>query len=95
MIINKTNQLINEETERQIIGSLAMDLKRVALAKHNNSKNTADRFWQEVMKRKSTVLSLGIPEYLNNLYEKIEENTDKDNLLMYSIILQNYATRAI
>jgi hypothetical protein len=79
----------------QIIGALSMDLKRVALAKHNNSKNTADRFWQEVMKRKSTILSLKLPDYLKNLYEKLEKNTDKDNLLMYSIILQNYATRKI
>ena len=82
-------------TNDQIIGGLAMDLKRVALAKHNNSKNTADRFWQEVMKRKSIVMSLKLPEYLKNLYEKIEKNTDKDNLLMYSVILQNYATRKI
>lgn len=79
----------------QIIGALAMDLKRVALAKYNNSQNTADRFWQEVMKRKSMMLNLEIPDYLKNLYEKIEKNTDKDNLLMYSIILQNYATRKI
>lgn len=79
----------------QIIGALAMDLKRVALAKHNNSKNTADRFWQEVMKRKSTILSLKLPDYLKNLFENIEKNTDKDSLLMYSVILQNYATRRI
>lgn len=79
----------------QIIGALALDLKRVALAKHNNSKNTADRFWQEVMKRKLMVLSLELPEYLKNLYKKIEKNTDKDSLLMYSVILQNYATRKI
>lgn len=79
----------------QIIGALAMDLKRVALAKHSNSKNTADRFWQEVMNRKSTIQNLKLPNYLKNVYERIENNTDKDSLLMYSVILQNYATREI
>lgn len=79
----------------QIIGALAMDLKRVALAKHKGSGKNADRFWQEVLKRKDAVLKIKLPKYLTNLYDYLENNKDKDSLLMYSVILQNYATRAI
>ncbi|HCR36411.1 hypothetical protein A2130_02190 [Candidatus Woesebacteria bacterium GWC2_33_12] len=82
-------------TNKQIIGALAMDLKRVALAQHSHSDDTANRFWQEVMNRKREILSLDLPKYLKNLYEQIEKNTDKDNLLMYSVVLQNYATKQI
>ena len=80
---------------QQIIGALAMDLKRVALAKHQGSKRVADRFWQEVIKRKTEVLKTELPNYLKNLYVQIENNNDKDNLLMYSVVLQNYARKQI
>lgn len=79
--------------DKQLIGALAMDLKRVALAKHSGSKKVADRFWQEVVKRKEAVLKMELPKYLTNLYDNLENNNDKDNLLMYSVILQNYATK--
>ncbi len=79
--------------ERQIIGALAMDLKRVALAKHSGSKKVADIFWREAMKRKNSVLKIKLPNYLTNLYSYLENHKDKDNLLMYSVILQNYATK--
>lgn len=81
--------------EQQIIGALAMDLKRVALAKYNKSENVAERFWNEVMNRKTEVLKYNLPNYLANLYDRIESNKDKDNLLMYSVILQNYARNKI
>ena len=79
--------------QQQIIGALAMDLKRVAMAKYNGSEKVADRFWQEVIKRKTEVLKTELPNYLKNLYVQIENNNDKDNLLMYSVVLQNYARR--
>ena len=79
--------------DRQIIAALAMDLKRVALAKHSGSEKVADRFWQEVVKRKESVSKIFLPKYLINLYNDLEKNNDKDSLLMYSVILQNYATK--
>lgn len=79
--------------DKQLIGALAMDLKRVALAKHSGSKKVAERFWQEVIKRKEVVSKIKLPKYLSNLYDYLENNNDKDNLLMYSVILQNYATK--
>ena len=81
--------------KQQIIGALAMDLKRVALAKYNKSEKVAERFWDEVMNRKTEVLKFNLPNYLTNLYDQIEANKDKDNLLMYSVILQNYARKQI
>lgn len=81
--------------EQQIIGALAMDLKRVAVAKHNNSKNVADRFWDEVMNRKMQIQRIKLPNYLTNLYSYLENHKDKDSLLMYSVILQNYARNKI
>ncbi len=81
--------------DKQIIGALAMDLKRVALAKHSGSKKVADRFWQEVINRKEIVSKIKLPLYLNNFYNNLENNNDKDNLLMYSVILQNYARNKI
>lgn len=78
---------------QQVIGALAMDLKRVAIAKHNKSEKVADRFWQEVVKRKEVVSKIKLPDYLSDLYNNLENNNDKDNLLMYSIVLQNYARR--
>jgi hypothetical protein len=79
--------------QQQIIGALAMDLKRVAMAKYDGSEKVAERFWQEVIKRKTEVLKTELPNYLKNLYVQIENNNDKDNLLMYSVVLQNYARR--
>ena len=79
--------------DKQIIGALAMDLKRVALAKHSGSEKVAERFWQEAVNRKEAVLKMELPKYLTNLYDNLENNNDKDNLLMYSVILQNYATK--
>lgn len=79
--------------DKQLIGALAMDLKRVAMAKHSGSKKVAERFWQEVIKRKEVVSKIKLPKYLSNLYDYLENNNDKDNLLMYSVILQNYATK--
>ncbi|EKE04968.1 MAG: hypothetical protein ACD_19C00427G0015 [uncultured bacterium] len=79
--------------QQQIIGALAMDLKRVAVAKNDGSVKVAERFWQEVMNRKKEFVKSKLPNYLNNLYDQIENNKDKDNLLMYSVILQNYARR--
>lgn len=81
--------------DRQIIGALAMDLKRVAMAKHEGSEKVADRFWQEVIRRKNDVIKIKLPNYLLNLYDKLENNRDKDSLLMYSVILQNYARNEI
>jgi hypothetical protein len=77
--------------EQQLLGALSLDLKRVAMAKFHNSQKVADIFWLEILKRKDKIKHLELPSYLSDMYEQIEKNNDKDNLLMYSVILQNYA----
>lgn len=93
MVINKTEPFTKDEIDKQIIGALAIDLKRVAMAKYNKSENVANRFWQEVMNKKSDVSGIKLPNYLTNLYSYLENHKDKDSLLMYSVILQNYARK--
>lgn len=80
------------------LASLAMDLKRIALAYHRGSDKTAIRFiteakrWAESVDRKST------PRYINSLLTNLEstiDNKDKnraaEDSLMYSTLFQNYS----
>lgn len=80
------------------ISSLAMDLKRVALAYYNKSNETAERFKEEAIKRMSEIDQSQVKPYLLNHIEKLDivfQREDKMHLaedaLMYSQIFQNYA----
>ncbi len=76
-----------------IIGALAMDLKRVSLGLDRGSTNMADRFWIEALKRKSEINTSKIPNYIAKLLKNLENKEDKEDLLMYSVLLQNYAQK--
>lgn len=80
------------------ISSLAMDLKRIALAFHNGSNETGERFIIEANKRKSEIEIGQIKPYLVdhiNSLDKVFDREDKlhlaEDALMYSQIFQNYA----
>lgn len=80
-----------------IIGSLAMDLKRVALGYHRGSENMAKRFIEEAIKRKEEIELSEVKPYLKKFIEslpKVLSQEDKQKLaedaLTYSIIFQNY-----
>jgi hypothetical protein len=80
------------------ISSLAMDLKRIALAYYNGSDDTAKRFIVEANKRKDEIDKNLIKPYLLNhinTLQKVFEKSDKlhlaEDALMYSQIFQNYA----
>ena len=80
------------------ISSLAMDLKRIALAFHNGSNETAERFIVEANKRKNEIDTNSVKPYLLthiNSLDKVFKRSDKMHLaedaLMYSQIFQNYA----
>lgn len=82
------------------ISSLAMDLKRVALGYHSGSVNTAGRFVQEALKRKTEINQKEIKPYLKDLLKKLPSmlrQKDKQKLaedaLMYSTLFQNYALK--
>lgn len=79
------------------ISSLAMDLKRIALAYHNNSNKTAERFIIEANKRKNEINTSLVKPYLIshiNSLDKMFKRDDKlhlaEDALMYSQIFQNY-----
>lgn len=74
-----------------IIGALAMDLKRVSIGKYRGSDSVADRFWEEVIKRKSEIEISKTPKYIENLLNNLGNKEDFEKLLMYSTLLQNYS----
>lgn len=82
-----------------ILGSLAMDLKRVALGYYKGSFKTADVFLNEALKRKSEIKPESVKPYLRDILNKIGnlKSIDKQKLaedaLMYSTIIQNAAVR--
>jgi hypothetical protein len=81
--------------QSNIIGALAMDLKRVSLGLYNGSDNVADRFWEEAIKRKSEIETSGVPAYIGNLLKDLNDKKDFEKLLMYSILLQNYSQKGV
>lgn len=85
---------------KEIIGALALDLKRVASGYHCGSTQVAERFSEETLKRKEEVELHSVKPYLQNLLEKLPEvlkQRDKESVaedsLMYSILFQNYALK--
>lgn len=81
-----------------ILGSLAMDLKRVALGYYRNSTKMAEVFMKEAIERKKEVDLVSVKPYVKNLLsnlDKIKNEKDKQKLaedaLMYSVLLQNAA----
>lgn len=81
-----------------VLSSLAMDLKRVALAYNRGSEKVAQRFMEEALKRKDEIDKTSLKTYLQKLLKKIEGlKTEKDqqkiaeDALMYSTLFQNAA----
>lgn len=68
------------------IGAIAMDLKRAALG----SGKTSQIFLHEAMKKRSEVKK-DTPAYIKEILNNLEK--DREQLLMQSILLQNYATK--
>ena len=82
------------------ISSLALDLKRVAVGYWNGSDQTAQRFSQEALKRRSELENQNPEPYLRKLLDHLPQTLgqkDKKHLaedaLMYSTLFQNYAVR--
>lgn len=81
---------------KQLLGALAMDLKRAALGLHGKSYTTADKFFAEAMKRKSEINPTALLPYMQKILDNIQElknqpNEHKaENALMYSTRIQNY-----
>ena len=87
------------DNQKIIIGSLAMDLKRVALGLHRGSFNMANRFKEEALKRESELENQQLDSYLKKLLERtkhilLSQKADRaEDVLMYSILFQNFALK--
>jgi len=82
---------------KQILSALSLDLKRTALGLHNGSIIMAEKFKNEALKRKAETDLKSLKPYMQEILNKTEKslnspylNSEKDNLLMYSILIQNY-----
>lgn len=81
-----------------ILESMALDLKRVALGSYSNSTKMAERFLQEVYKRKTELNTNELPDPVNTLLVHMTDqlkvsdiNRLADYALMYSTLLLSYS----
>lgn len=82
---------------KQILGALALDLKRVAVGYFRGSNIMADKFYEEALKRRRELdnknLKPYLIEFLNRLdnLNKEEKKKAAEDALLYSTIFQNAA----
>ena len=74
------------------LSSLAMDLKRAAMAFWRGSEGAAQRFLDESLERKKEIDFKKVDPYISNLLKNIDSK-DAEDLLMYSILIQNYVRK--
>ena len=83
---------------KQALGALAMDLKRIAFGYFRGSTPTVETFFREALKRRDEIDSKNLKPYLIEFLNKIEdirkEKKDKaaEDALLYSTIFQNAST---
>ncbi len=84
----------------QILGALALDLRRVAQGYYRGSETMAIRFAREARARKKELQDANLKPYLQKLLAKLEDIlSEKDpkklaeDALMYSILFQNAAIK--
>ncbi len=80
---------------KQILGALSLDLKRVALGYFRGSTPMAERFFEEALKRKEELNIKEVKPYLARFLNQLEnlkkEQAEKaaEDALLYSTIFQN------
>lgn len=81
------------------LASLAMDLRRVSMGLYRGSNKMAERFFIEAMRRKNEINVQGVKPYLQKLLNKLDSiklsEQESENMLTYSIIIQNAATMIV
>lgn len=75
---------------KQLLGALAMDLKRVALGLYRKSDTTAERFLREAMKRKQEIDTKQLLPYMQQMLMNVNGHISAEDALMYSTRIQNY-----
>lgn len=85
------------DSQKQLVESLAMDLKRVSLGLYRGSNIMAERFKTEALKRSSELEDQALNNYLKKLIQRTRESLKSDkqrvaeDILMYSTLFQNFA----
>jgi len=80
---------------KQILGALAMDLKRVALGYFRGSLPMAEKFYEEALKNKRRNRYKNVSPYIIKLLSKIDDIKKEDkaraaeDALLYSTLFQN------
>jgi hypothetical protein len=81
---------------KQILGALSMDLKRVALGLHRKSYSMANRFFEEAMKCKEEIDISELQPYMRKIIDSVgllsnlSVERRAEDAFMYSIRIQNY-----
>jgi len=81
------------ERTKIALASLAMDLKRVALGLHRGSNKMSERFLKEAVERRKEIDKKDVDLYIRNILKDLDQNKDAEDLLMYSILLENYVRK--
>lgn len=82
-------------SNKQILGALALDLKRVAIGYYRGSSTISERFFQEALKRRKEIDDKSLKPYLIKLLNNMEniKNEERkkaaEDALFYSTIFQN------
>lgn len=86
-------------SQKIIVESLAMDLKRVALGLYRGSNAMANRFKEEALKRGAELEQQKSDVYLKSLLRhcreslSISNNRSAEDALMFSTLFQNFALK--
>ncbi|MBI2590255.1 MAG: hypothetical protein HYW33_00020 [Candidatus Blackburnbacteria bacterium] len=85
-----------------LIGSIVSDLRRASLYMHLGSLSTASHFAHEAIETKKRVNMEMISPHVARILEETEKTLKKpdgdhkaEDILMYSILLQNFAQKYI
>lgn len=82
------------------IGSMALDLNRVAIGIHRGSDKVAERFFHEALQRKKEIKETDVPQYIVQILNKINANQNlnedfAEKVMVYSILLENFAVKRL
>lgn len=84
-----------DKKNKAALASLAMDLKRVALGYYRGSDVMAERFFEEIIKRRNEVDKKSVKPYIRKILDNFELMKQKskediaEDALMCSTLLQN------
>lgn len=85
---------------KDVLGSMALDLNRVAIGINRGSEIMAKRFFQEALARKSEISIKEIPAYLKKVMTEIDQNKKlnqefAEEVLVYSILIENFVIKRL